>query len=46
MEQNSDSNENYKLLDIVKQYLRIEHKENDKDLLDYIKKQAGFPDNE
>jgi hypothetical protein len=43
MEQNSDSNkENNKLLDVVKQYLRIEHQENDKDLLDYLRKQTGL----
>jgi hypothetical protein len=34
--------ENYNLLDGMKRYLRIEHKEDDKDLLDYLRKQAGL----
>ena len=46
MAQNNDSNkyskENYNLLDGMKRYLRIEHKEDDKDLLDYLRKQAGL----
>ena len=41
MMQNNDSNkfsnENNKLLDVVKQYLRIEHQDDDKDLLDCIR---------
>jgi phytoene/squalene synthetase len=36
------SKENYNLLDGMKRYLRIEHKEDDKDLLDYLWKQAGL----
>jgi hypothetical protein len=36
------SKENYNLLDGMKRYLRIEHKEDDKDLLDYLRKQAGL----
>lgn len=36
------SKENYNLLDGLKRYLRIEHKEDDKDLLDYLRKQAGL----
>ena len=46
MVQNNDSNkyskENYSLLNGMKRYLRIEHQENDKDLLDYLRKQAGL----
>jgi hypothetical protein len=44
MMQNNDSNkfsnENNKLLDVVKQYLGIEHQEKEKDL-DYLRKQGG-----
>lgn len=36
------SKENYNLLDGIKRYLRIEHKEDDKDLLNYLRKQAGL----
>jgi hypothetical protein len=39
---NKYSKENYNLLDGMKRYLRIEHQEDDKDLLDYLKKQAGL----
>ena len=46
MVQNNDSNnyskENYNLLNGMKRYLRIEHKDDDKDLLDYLQKQAGL----
>ena len=46
MMQNNDSNkfsnENNKLLDVVKQYLRIEHQDDDKDPLDYIRGRAGL----
>ena len=46
MVQNNDSNkyskENYNLLNGMKRYLRIEHKDYDKDLLDYLRKQAGL----
>ena len=38
----SNSKENYNLLDGMKRYLRIEHKEDDKDLLDYLRKQVGL----
>ena len=44
--QNNDSNkyskENNNLLNGMKRYLRIEHKDGDKDLLDYLRKQAGL----
>ena len=36
------SKENYNLLDGIKRYLRIEHKDDDRDLLDYLRKQAGL----
>ena len=36
------SKENYNLLDGMKRYLRIEHKDDDKDLLDYLRKQLGL----
>jgi hypothetical protein len=36
------SKENYNLLNGMKRYLRIEHKDDDKDLLDYLRKQAGL----
>jgi hypothetical protein len=39
---NKYSKENYNLLNGMKRYLRIEHKEDDKDLLDYLRKQAGL----
>jgi hypothetical protein len=46
MAQNNDSNkyskENYNLLNGMKRYLRIEHKDDDKDLLDYLWQQAGL----
>jgi hypothetical protein len=49
MTQNNDSNkysnENNNLLDVVKRYLRIEHEEDDKDLLDYLRMQAGLYQN-
>ena len=37
---NKYSKENYNLLNGIKRYLRIEHQEDDKDLLDYLRKQA------
>ena len=39
---NKYSKENYNLLDGMKRYLQIEHTEDDKDLLDYLRKQAGL----
>jgi hypothetical protein len=39
---NKYSKENYNLLNEMKRYLRIEHKDDDKDLLDYLRKQAGL----
>jgi hypothetical protein len=36
------SKENYNLLNGMKRYLRIEHKDDDKDLLDYLRKQSGL----
>jgi hypothetical protein len=39
---NKYSRENYNLLDGMKRYLRIEHKEDDKELLDYLRKQSGL----
>jgi hypothetical protein len=36
------SKENYNLLNGMKRYLRIEHKDDDKELLDYLRKQAGL----
>jgi hypothetical protein len=39
---NKYSKENYNLLNGMKRYLRIEHKDDDKDLLDYLRKQAGL----
>jgi hypothetical protein len=36
------SRENYNLLDGMKRYLRIEHQEDDKELLDYLRKQSGL----
>jgi hypothetical protein len=36
------SKEYYNLLNGIKRYLRIEHKDDDKDLLDYLRKQAGL----
>jgi hypothetical protein len=41
-ESNKYSKEHFNLLDGIKRYLRIEHKEHDKDLLDYLRKQAGL----
>ena len=46
MVQNNDSNkyskENYNLLNVMKRYLGIKHKDDDNDLLDYLWKQAGL----
>ena len=39
---NKYSKENYNLLDEIKRYLRIEHQDNDKDLLESLRKQAGL----
>jgi hypothetical protein len=39
---NKYSKENYNLLNGMKRYLGIEHKDDDKDLLDYLRKQAGL----
>lgn len=39
---NKYSKENYNLLNGMKRYMRIEHKDDDKDLLDYLRKQAGL----
>ena len=39
---NKYSRENYNLLDGMKRYLRIEHREDDKELLDYLRKQSGL----
>jgi hypothetical protein len=39
---NKYSIENYNLLDGMKRYLRIEHQDDDKELLDYLRKQAGL----
>jgi hypothetical protein len=36
------SKENHNLLDGMKRYLRIEHQDDDKKLLDYLRKQAGL----
>ena len=36
------SKENYNLLNGIKRYLRIEHKDNNKDLLDCLRKQSGL----
>ena len=36
------SKENYNLLDGMKRYLRIEHQDDDIELLEYIRKQAGM----
>jgi hypothetical protein len=32
----------YDLLDGMKRYLRIEHQDDDKELLEYLRKQAGL----
>jgi hypothetical protein len=37
-ESNKYSKEHFNLLDGIKRYLRIEHKDHDKDLLDYLRK--------
>lgn len=37
-----NSKESNDLLKGIKRYLRIEHQEDDKDLLDYLRKQAGL----
>ena len=39
---NKDSKEHYNLLNGIKRYLRIDHQEHDKDLLNYLRKQAGL----
>jgi hypothetical protein len=39
---NKYSKENYKLLDGIKRYMRIQHQDDDKELLDYLRKQAGL----
>jgi hypothetical protein len=39
---NKYSKENYNLLNGMKRYLRIEHKDDDKDLLNYLQKQSGL----
>jgi hypothetical protein len=39
---NKYSKEHFNLLDGIKRYLRIEHREDDKNLLDYLRKQAGL----
>lgn len=39
---NKYSRENYNLLDGMKRYLRIGHQEDDKELLDYLRKQSGL----
>jgi len=39
---NKYSKENHDLLNGMKRYLRIEHKDDDKDLLDYLRKQSGL----
>jgi hypothetical protein len=36
------SNESNDLLNVMKRYLRIEHPEDDTDLLEYLRKQAGM----
>jgi hypothetical protein len=42
MEENNSSKENYNLLDGMKRYLRINHQDDDKVLLDYLRKQSGL----
>ena len=42
MERDKYSKENPNLLDGMKRYLRIEHQDDDKKLLDYLRKQAGL----
>jgi hypothetical protein len=39
---NKHSKENYDLLDGIKRYLRIEHQDDDRKLLNYLRKQAGL----
>ena len=39
---NKYSKENHKLLDGIKRYLRIGHQEDDKDLLDFLRKHADL----
>jgi hypothetical protein len=39
---NKYSKENYNSLDRMKRYLRIEHEDDDKKSLDYLRKQAGL----
>jgi hypothetical protein len=36
------SKENFNLLNGMKRYLQIEHKDDDKDLLDYLRKRSGL----
>ena len=36
------SKDSFNLLDGIKRYLRIEHQEDDKNLLDYLRKQVGL----
>ena len=42
MARENSSKENYKLLDGMKRYLRIEHQDDDKKLLDSVREQAGL----
>jgi hypothetical protein len=42
MEDNNSSKENYNLLDGMKRYLRTNHQDDDKVLLDYLRKQPGL----
>jgi hypothetical protein len=42
MVEDNSSKENYNLLNGMKRYLRIKHQDDDKDLLDYLRKQAGL----
>jgi hypothetical protein len=42
MTKETNSNEHSNLLDGIKRYLRIEHKDHDENLLDYLRKQAGL----
>jgi hypothetical protein len=39
---NKHSKEHYELLDGMKRYLRIEHQDDDKKLLDNLRRQAGL----
>jgi hypothetical protein len=42
MARDNGSKENNILLDELNRYLRIEHRDDDKKLLDYLRKQAGL----